>query len=237
MTPNRDSVLKLHTPSVAPMAYHLERTLGAGGFWKTVTTYPSKVGVSPAIATQPRFELGRVEDDGDGSSARVYNALGQLMTPSTATLPARSRGRPSWLPDVKQPNKKFAPTAVRMRNNRDWVDKLVVSPADTSRRKAALQSAYGSAVRNANGLDEYHRQTDSTAETILVDPRLGVPVDVRHETNGKLVIHTVFSYAIASDGSATLSRIRIERPSAKPGTAAVVESVLSNVHLEARTGK
>src|SRR5437870_9288275 len=78
--PGSRSLSARRTPAPGPahVNYHLERALGADGNWKTTTTF-DPLSLAPAASANPRYQLARVEDDGDGSPPRRYNASGELM--------------------------------------------------------------------------------------------------------------------------------------------------------------
>lgn len=229
-----------HTPP--PISYHLERTLKTDGRWTSTMTFTHAhtANANSAVLTPGRFEISRIMNDGEGGAPQLFNGLGQAVALSPALRPlpvsdsARKRlGLPDSLTLPRPSTNGKSARADSARSNRRWINTFILAPSQMVRRKARFDRDYGAAVRTADGLDQYTKQTDSLSLTVLVDPRIEAIVDLA-EARGEVTRHTRFSYAIGTDTTAVLTEIQAQ--TFGPGNVAgpVLHTQFTNLHLEKR---
>jgi len=228
--------------SLPPLTYHIDRRLNtASGFWKTVTTFGSRRAgiVSMTAHFAPELlELGRTEDEGDGTPLRIYNRAGELIKssqpkPEVPTPKLRQSspfGAALARAAVLQAAAVHRPVPVPF--DRTWVENFVLAPDGVLARQARLRQRYGVPSRTDRGTDVYTVAHDSNFTTLEVDPVTAGPLGIVVAMGSVVVSRTTISYARAADGTLTRAHIRTE--SSQPGVSGgnrVTEMDITNIQL------
>ncbi len=225
-----------------PVKYRLERT-ESGGHWKSTMvvvggTRPDIVAPTGAMQSIPPV-VTRIEDDGDGSEPRFYDAQGRLLR-----LPTRNdRQKMGASESVFASTDALASSSAGAAKGQaasgrgtDWVEALMPSLEGKSARRAALQKRFGKAVGKVRGLDRYLQTVDEQTTEVLADDEWGVPVEINTVRGGVLESHATFEYEAGPKGSLVRRHAHVEhaladRPERKDARM-VLDVELSNVTLE-----
>jgi len=181
----------------------------------------------------------RIEDDGDGSEPRFYDAQGRLLR-----LPTRNdRQKMGASESVFASTDALASSSAGAARGQaasgrgtDWVEALMPSLEGKSERRAALQKRFGKAVGKVRGLDQYLQTVDDQTTEVLADDEWGVPVEINTVRAGVLESHATFEYEAGPKGSLVRRHAHVEhaladRPERKEARM-VLDVELSNVTLE-----
>lgn len=216
---------------------HVVRTFDRGA-WRTTFDVRGRGPIGDGRVTErPQDVLARVEDPGDGSPLRIFDANGvQRHVPGAEEIAAMASRL--GIPEDQLPRTAAAPGAPakgRTRSNAG-LDRLVPLRNDATSRKRALEAGAGSARETVRGLDRYLVQRGSSMREQLVDPVLNVPVESNVVENGVLVGHTTFAYTAYGRDRVLRAATRVERRIDGTTDRAVVEMRLDNVRFERRGG-
>lgn len=194
-------------------------------------------GARGEIALETAPAISRIEDEGDGTPARVFNALGvEVRPPSRARLSGLSPGEPGalrafGLPEQASEGPGEAPPPVSGAGHA--LRGLVHAAKDREGRREAIARRLGKAVERVRGLDRHvHVGGDETRET-LVDPVAEVPVEVIVTRDGTPVERTHYVYDRAAGGALVRRAVRSER--LLPGAAGdrlVIDVEFSDLRVE-----
>lgn len=208
-------------------SHHVERTLVSGRWRTTIDFQPSSIRSSPSAAAQRvRGAVSRLVDDGDGSPPRLYDATGTILhvpnppptgLPSSGALPKPAR---------------FAGPRHDPLQDRSAINSFLLTPEALPARRAAILRALGEP--EAGGTEtraQYTVRRDSSVTTFAVDPSIGAPIEITERRQGTVSFHMTFDYERGTDGVATLSRTRSERPASGARTATITETTYRNIHL------
>lgn len=202
-----------------PVRYHLTRTLRADGQWATTMTFAPRIrgAVEPGTGRfEPeKFELGTITDAGDGTELQILNGLGQAVPRPSVPGPARQAvqhlaGRPY---------------------DRSWA-RLYILPVSGREARNARLIKLGTPVHVRGGFDRYTVQKDSVTRVLLVDPAIGVAIDVTDQRGGRPIRHVHITYAIDGEGNAVRTGMRMEMFGLGPAHQEVATTIAySNVQL------
>ena len=207
-----------------PVTYHVERTLSSSGRWRTVMTFPSRArAVVPPIKgliDPERFEIARVEDDGDGSPMRTFNGHGLQVQSSP-------RGR---FGDVSAAmHSAVMPTLF----DRSWVQGFVFSGAGADARNALIKTKLGAPLRTSTGSDRYVMLHGKRSDTLFVDPSLGAITNVVETENGAVRNRRAITFVRNPDGSVVRTALHSVNYMTGKGMARTETTVqFDNTHFE-----
>ena len=196
-----------------------------------MTTFAPRVRAA-IKATSPRFqperfEIARVEDDGDGSSWRAYNDLGTHIV----------AGAPASYSSLKNLPPPFPPSSGRPATqppafDRQWVRNTILTLSDAAARQARFAALMGPPVAKLSGMEQYTRIRGNVTTVFLVDPSIGAATDIVEMKNGKLSHHTNISYSQPGDGTAVRTLLTIATYGARLHGGHTVSTVsFTNVHI------
>lgn len=221
-----------------PMSYRYERSRATHG-WKTVMTFGDTRGQvrtkAGMVAAQNTRTVHRIEDDGDGTPLRFFDAQGgRLKLPSNEQLRALT-DRPAGSLRTPLPKLDVAagPTGMRTTPDERWVESFIVKKADAQRRHETARQRAGVAAGTVGAAQRYlHHNGDRVVET-LVDAATGVVTQVNVARNGELQEQTIYAYADVGGGFLARTGTRSERAvSTAKGTLRTVMTIeLSNMRF------
>lgn len=199
------------------VAYRLERTRTARG-WTSVmklTRRPKAMvrGSDGDLAIDRVPAVTRIEDPGDGTPVRVFNARGvEVRLPSRSDVRALAKGAPGALRGLGLPGaaadgtEQSEPPAAAAD---DPVRALLAVAGD--KRRADVARRLGPPSGRVRGLDRHTvSEGDEITET-LVDPASGLPVETSVVKDGRRVEHITQVYARAAGGAMLRRSLRTER--------------------------
>ena len=189
------------------------------------------------VKERPQDVFARVEDAGDGSPLRVFDASGvPRQVPGAAELAAIADR--IGIPKDRQPKPAGdTPRAGKGRaRTNPGIDRIGPLRGGAASRKRALEAAAGPARGAVRGLDRYMRQRGATVLEQLVDPALGVPVESNAVEGGVLVAHTTYEYQPFGPDRLLRRGTRVERRISGSSDRTVVETRLENGRFERRGG-
>jgi hypothetical protein len=210
--------------------YRIERTRTTRG-WKTVmhrvgTRRAVVRGASGDVEIGVSSPISRIEDDGDGTRARVFNERGvEVRLPSRASVGDLAAGRPGALGRLGLPPEGDQDTpALPVPGGEGGVWRGLLVPAeDRVLGPGVAERRLGPAMGRVRGLDRHVRAVgDETVET-LVDARTALIAEVNVLREGQLVERTQHDYVEAAGGGAAKRRVRAER--VMPGGERLVTEV------------
>jgi hypothetical protein len=229
--------------SLPPMVYHIDRRLDATtGFWKTITTFQSRrAGITSNTAhfAPELIEIGRTEDDGNGTPLRVFNRAGELFTPPKVK-PVSPTSSISLQPPVglalartlAAHHTTASRPAVPEPFERKWVDAFVLRPDGAAARLAAVQRRYGEPTRTNRGTNVYTLAQDSISSALEVDPATGGPLSIVVSARGVVVSRTTITYAHSADGAAIRSHVHTESIQAgESGGRHTIDTDITNIQF------
>lgn len=205
----------------------LERVQTSTGEWVTRVTRP----LHP-VASHPNRLVTTVQLSDDGSIS-AYGADGapipveSFMTPAASSAQLRSR-RVSLNAFPQRTTQ-----APRRQDPNTLLDNLVVTPASAVRMAARLERRM---VKGAgqNGALKYTSTGKIEAE-VLVDSATGAIIEETTTSQSRRIVHVKHSYTRLGTGVLVRSMSRAEYGPAGDAKGVVVESVLRNITLTART--
>lgn len=218
-----------------PLRYRWERSETPAG-WKTIMT------VQPPAASEqramgrpqdPRFDIARVEDDGDGTAPRVFNRLDQRIELPGGTLNPLASAR-HLLPETARLAAEDRAPALAPTSGRNWVDGVVADPAKTQGRREALIRRFGREAGKVRGLSRFLKREGNRTEEVLTDPSSAVPLEMNVSEGGRLVWHARFAYSRDARGASTRRAIHVEHLVSEAGERVATDLELANVRLERR---
>ena len=221
-----------------PIVLHLDRKLLSSGRWRTSYTFPSHsasfVRAGAAKLEPERFEVSRIEDDGDGSAARAFNGRGEQVD---ATLLAADlmRTLPAPTPEIPRGNGGGSNRRT-LDAGRGWVRNFIIIPSDSARRRATLLKGFARVGTAApDGFDTYVKETAGNRIVIQVDPALAIPMKVNDFRNGRRTAEIDFGYQRSVDGSLVITAIKTKLLNVGGSRRSItVETKFANIHLEQR---
>lgn len=216
-------------------AFRIEQSL-VDGKWKTVFTVITREPLPGAI---PGSEIGaivpqvglRIEDGGDGSPIKAYNAAGkQIRLPSSAAGRPLSRGPSSLLPKAL-----FAADlpdgASPERVAGAWLDNLLVRSDAVQSRALAIRDRYGDALSRVRTLDRYMSVNGDKAVELLVDPGTALPVEMNITVQGRRDLHVLNLYSAFDSQTLFRSATTVERALVEPGERLQIATTVSDVNI------
>jgi hypothetical protein len=161
------------------------------------------------------MEIGRIEDDEDGTPVRVYDRNGVRL----AVPPSPLAGD--------------AVSALPRATGQQWLNALVATTGNKSARQQAFERQFGKATK-AGPLNRYLKLQTDTSQEVLVDPKTVVPVESNATKNGQRVGHRTFTYAPAPDSALVRNKVTAETTSDVTGERVIVDTTFENIRLELR---
>jgi len=222
-------------PTMPPIAYHLERSLQGNGKWRNVMTIDRSamaLALKSSVGRRlPATAVARIEDDGDGTPPRMYNADGGVVhTGQPPALPSSFPANPNTQSPVPTPRRTLSPAASpRMLAN--WIDGVVLTSQKTEERRESFLRAYGQ-PRVLSGATEYQVVRDSVTSIIRVDPSAQAITEVQHLVGGVLLGRWQFGYERQPDGTMIRSSISAEGKDRVTGGRRTTVTRFSNIRLE-----
>lgn len=219
-----------------PVRYKWERSAGPGG-WRTVMTFPpSPAAMAASASLRPQdaqFQIGRIEDDGDGTPIRIYNRRGQQMRlPAVQALGLASARH--LLPEAAQRAAEQAQVSSSLSSGgRDWIDNVLAPPAPEGRRRE-LTRRFGANRGRARGLQRFVRTEGDETEEVLADPESALPIEVNVARGGRLVWHGRSTYERDARGAFVRRALHVEQLVSERGDRVVTDFQLANVRVERR---
>ena len=132
--------------------------------------------------------IHRVEERDDELTPRFFNRAGvEIVMPSDSV---RSRFRREDAPGVDRAAAEHALLGRpfgRPTQGREWIQSLIMSAGDRSRRLQALDRAFGRRIGQVAGLGRYVRDDRDGQRETLVDEQSAVPVEMNVVQAGRLV--------------------------------------------------
>lgn len=218
----------------APIRYRWERTAGPKG-WKTVTTFAPPAWGTAAAAGRPqdaRYDVARVEDDGDGTPVRAYNRRGEEMRlPPPDALGLKS-GR-HLLPDTAVLAAEAAGQSAVTRTD-EWIESLIASSNKVDGRRGALKRRYGTHTGKVRGLQRFVKAEGDETEELLADPDSALPMEVNVVRGGRLVWHGRLAYSRDQRGAYVRRAMHVEQVVSDEGERMATDFELANVRVERR---
>lgn len=215
-------------PDQAPVRYRWERSHGPSG-WKTTLTFAARP--APERPQDARFELARLEDDGDGTPARAYNRRGELMAlPSPDALGLKSSRH--LLPESAAASREGGRPLGG--GDREWVENLVAPAGGAASRRQALKHRFGAHTGKVRGLHRFVRTSDEGTEEVLADPDSALPVEMNVARDGRLVWHGRFAYVRDRRGAYLRRAMHVEQVVSDEGERLATDLDLANVRFERR---
>jgi hypothetical protein len=234
VTADGSSTSHVATPTTV---VHVVRTLDRGA-WRTTFEVRGRGPIGDGrVSERPQDVFARIEDPGDGSPLRIFDANGvQRHVPGAAEIAAMASRL--GIPEDQLPKDAAAPPAAVKGRPRiaAAVDRLVPLRSDAASRKRGLEARAGSAHGTVRGLDRYMVQRGSSVREQLVDPVLNLPVESNTVENGVLVGHTTFAYTAYGRDRVLRTATRVERRIEGSTDRSVVEMRLDNVRFERQGG-
>lgn len=218
-------------PDAVPVRYRWERSRGPSG-WKTTMTFaPRAAATAHGRPQDERFDLARLEDDGDGTPPRAYNRRGELMAlPSPGTIGLQS-GRHLLPESARAPLEDVRPLTG---GDVDWSENLVAPAAGTATRRQALANRYGNHTGKVRGLHRFVRASAEGMEELLADPDSALPVEMNVTRDGRLVWHGRFAYVRDRRGAYLRRAMHVEQVVSDDGDRLATDLDLANVRIERR---
>jgi hypothetical protein len=219
-----------------PLRYRWERTLGHLG-WKTTLSFHAATGAAESAADarpqDARYEVARLEDDGDGTRLRVFNRRGELMQlpPLEALGLASAR---QLLPETADLAAGHGLVSTGGEDGREWIENFIASPARLPARRETLRRRFGREVGNVGGLTRFLKTDQGETEEVLADPASGLAVEVNLVRGGRLVFHSRLAYARQKDGAWVRRAMHVEQEVSDAGDRVSTDLELSNIRLERR---
>jgi hypothetical protein len=216
---------------------HVVRTL-EGGVWRTTFEVRERGPIGDGrVKERPQDVFVRIEDPGDGSPLKIFDANGvQRHIPGAAEL--ASMASRIGIPEDRLPKATAdaPPQGARGRpRSAPGLDRLVPLKGHAAARRRALDDGAGPSRGTVRGLDRYLMQRGERVIEQLVDPALALPVETNTVDHGELVAHTTFGYQAYGRDRVLRNTTRVEQRI--PGTTdrSVIEMRLDNVLFD-RTG-
>jgi hypothetical protein len=214
-----------------PIRYRWQQSSGPAGA-RTVLTFAPQ---PKAVAERPqdaRYEVARIEDDGDGTPPRIYNRRGELMQlPPPASLGLSGPARP--LSD-EAARAAEGPVSLPQPPAGTLAMGLVAHADDVGARRSRLKERYGRRVERIGRLERFVRTDGDDTEEVLADPESGLPTEVNIVRNGRLAWHGRFMYTRDRRGAYMRRAMHIEHAVSDSGERVATDVELTNVTFERR---
>lgn len=222
---------KLDAFAALPLSYHLERHL-AFGHWRTsMTLAPVAAKLAQRAAAQAAVtRVARIEDDGDGTPPRLYNAQGAVIKLPERMPTAPFGGSAPTLPSL--PNKTSRPADKPA--DRSAIKSLVLAPEGATERRAAIVRAFGQVARRTSSSEEYIVQRADGQVTVRVDPAIAAVIEMIEQNGADTILHVLINYDRQADSLALIKSIRISRGAVGSRRASMTETVYQNFYLAKR---
>jgi hypothetical protein len=118
-----------------------------------------------------------------------------------------------------------------------WLDGLVLTSDQQSKRKSALAHAFGPPQSRIHGLDRFVKRDGDLSVEVLADPASGARAEVNVARGGALETHQTFSYTPRIDGLTVLRQMHMERRSEIAADVRdVTDVVISRVAINGQEG-
>lgn len=214
--------------------YRLERTRSERG-WKTVMHLleeerPLVRGADGDVSIDASLSISRVEDEGDGTSPRVFNRRGvEVRLPGTAQI-EEWLAAPGALRRGVPPAETTGVATKADADRRNFFAGFLIAIADRPERRGAIQRRLGPPVDRVRGFDRHVVSSGNEVHETLVEPFAMVPVEVAVFRDGERVEVTRHSFQPGERGDLVRRGMRHERR--LPGTSGdwlVVDVEFSNV--------
>ena len=211
----------------------------SGRNWHTtVTTVPQSFSyvslTGETSALQPSL---RIEDEGDGSPARIYDEKGrEILAPSQRQQFQMLQAAIDRGGNEKEKRQVKMPTLPQVKSALPLLAAaLVESQTDTARRRSSLERGFGNSTGAVAGKLRYVRRDRDDMVEVLVDPQTHALLEENVVKGGKLTSHKRVEYE-ARGGALVRRRVLVERPA---GAGGRVQNTLeaSNVVLVERGGR
>jgi hypothetical protein len=173
-------------------------------------------------STDAWFGVSRIEFDEDGSPPRVYDRSGALIALTQQERQAL---------DLPPPTAVFPATP----SGDHWIESLIVPLAKSLIRNSSFVSQLGSAVGSINGLQRHMSVIGGEQIEMLIDPTLGVPIEMNVVQNGSLVSQRTYTYSAVANERFMRRSVRTEQliPDSR-GTRLVTILDVTNIQLHRR---
>lgn len=216
-------------PTAPETTFHLERSRTISGISSVASFRPSTqtvVGLDGARPLSGAPRAMRLEDDGNGTPIRAFNAQGQQLRAPTDQERQRFRDLVRNRRDRQQASSTPPRTVTAPRD----MDALVYTAAQRQNRQQAVERLYGPSVGQVRGFVRYLKTAGNTTSELLVDPESFAPVETNMVRNGSLATHTVYTYSPVPDVGLVQHRIRSEQ--GVGSLRLVTETELTNIRFE-----
>ena len=226
-----------------PITYRIERERTPRGWRSTMTRVGRGQPVVRVAGREVPLDLesavSRIEDSGDGTPARVFNARGvEVRLPSRGQVRALMAGeagalRRLGLPDSTAggPAGEADDVGVAVRAD-DPLLGLLQDGRDRAARRSAIGRRLGAPLERVKGLDRHVvRSGDDTIET-LVDPVTAVPVEVAVVRDGAVIERVRHAFATAPRGGLVRRGVQSERVLPGEGERLLVDVEFSGLRVE-----
>jgi hypothetical protein len=220
--------------------YRWTRSQRATG-WKSTIEITSVAAPSVRSANGPVLlddgqTVVRIEDDEDGTPARVYNRHGDaIQLPSgddrrVLGEPVAGSLKVPALPELAYPD------ATRPSNSgREWVDAFIATPSRKQLRRDALHNRFGRASGRVRNFDRFVSTDERHTVEVLADRTSALPIEINVARDGTLIAQSTIAYAPGTAGTLVRRSVRTEHIVSSDATRRAVASIeLSNVRLERR---
>jgi len=224
------------------VSLHVERSLGADGYWTTTEEIQPSNQFGQSFTRGPsKYEIVKVVSRDDGESEPVFtDRSGTIKTVSS--LRTKLEQAKSLFPQVKfsPPPTPPAPQKKSARLRRDpraWLDELALSPSARARNRANVAKHFGAARGKVRNMDRFVETHDSVTAETLFDDALGAVMERNVTVNGHAQSHTEYRYEKLPNGLLfrTYTKHTVGGSGPKDPTR-FFETRLANVRIERRGG-
>lgn len=200
--------------------YVWERARTVNGWHTTVTLVAATAGsvqTSTGRVSLPLDRAVRMEDAEDGTAPKFFDRDGVPLLPSSApawerfTAMTRTPQGTVALDGAPATARGMTGPFVRPGAGREWVNALVLSPAQRSERVSRLERQFGPRAGWVRGYGQYLKTSGARSVEVLVDEQDGVPVEANVAEQGRLQTHTTFAYERAASGALMRKSVRLEQ--------------------------
>lgn len=228
-----------------PVTYRIERRRATHGWESTMTRVArGRPAVRVAGGEMPldlQQAVSRIEDAGDGTPARVFNARGvEVRLPSRGQVRALMTGEAGALRrlGLPEPATDESPeVGTKAVPAGDPLLGLLQDARGRAARRAAIGRRLGAPQERVQGLDRHVvRSGDDTIET-LVDPATAVPVEEVVVRDGAVVERVRHAFVAAPRGGLVRRGLRGERVLPGEGERLVIDVEFSGVRVEVGGGR
>jgi hypothetical protein len=206
--------------------FHVDRTRGAGGAWRTTLTMPDQPGLSKLPRSPWRPKQFVVDEAGTLTIYRADGAIAPFPDPTRApNVPVT--GIAANLPSLRTGN---TPTAASKVLRTDWIDEFVTSASGRAQEVAAIIAKNSAPARDGRGLDHYVKTVGSNAVDVAIDPLAGVVSNLSVTSQGQVARTITNQYVNGPSGVSIRWHTQIQHQDAK--STGAIGITLSNILID-----